>query len=594
MTASNYAIFDSATWQRNAIRRQFAAVGLKLLHEPNELINRTLQTLPEHLAFFVVREFPHGSGLAGFQWMQQQVTAIRKICPTAGIVFISNSASFRQQAVPPLVWVVKEGQIDIEELLEEVTFLKLEQCPQYRDRKFFKTDSYLSEVQTASAMASSPEGIAPNYNIKHPSMLVPLAMASAKSNREIYCEISPQEALTFFNVTYSRDTRKMVMEGLSSLRGAIDKVNKEFQSSLKLHLDHCDDLELIEHAAAIGFDSIMADGSARGLAQNIAFTKRASRIVDRFGIPLEGEVGHIDGGGPRRWNKTRVEDFLTFINETEIDYVGVHIGQFHSFSYDYERSRNNYASIVGARGRAGGEDWNAFVRACGTLDQTLEEQGFLRNSIERQLIAKCALLALDGGPSRISSVIALLDAVSSTAAFFQQSFLAELEEAWLELRLERIGRQRTLWDEMFPAEAPKQMMQKARIDFGLLEELSDLLVQRKSSLVIHGGSSILEDDLPLLANHKVARVNFGTEVFNEYLAFLAAELPQGSGLQLSSHLGKMAFLAEAAGTWEKWMCVSPPAIDSFSQRIIAKHLSVMHKMGAVSMPSVVEEASIEP
>lgn len=594
MTATHYAIFDCATWQRSTIRRQFAANGLKLLQESTESINNALRTLPEHLSFFVVREFPHGSGLAGFQWMQQEVTAIRKICPTVGIVFISNSASFRQQVVPPLAWVVKEEQIDIEKFLEEVVYFKSEQCPQYRDRKYFRTDRHLSEVKADTATVPALHDIAPNYNIKHPSMLVPLAMASYRNGREIYCEISPQEALTFFGVAYSRDTRKMVMDGLSMLRKAVDKVNSQFRSSLKLHLDHCDDLQLVEHAAAIGFDSIMADGSARGLAQNIAFTKRASRIAECFGISLEGEVGHIDGAGPRRWNKTRVEDFLTFVNETEVDYVGVHIGQFHSFSYDYQRSRNNHASIVGMRERTGSEDWNAFVQACAALDQTLEEQGFLRNSMERQIIAKCVLLALDGSDSGMSSVIALLAAVSKTAVFFQQSILSDLEEAWLRLRLDRISRQKTLWKEMFSADVSKQTMQKARIDFGLLEELSDALTQRKSVLVVHGGSSILEDDLPLLGDYKVARVNFGTEVFNEYLAFLAAELPRGSGLQLSSHLGKMAFLSEAAGNWERWMDDFPPAIETFSQRIVMKHLSVMHRAGVISIPRIREENPIEP
>lgn len=596
VTTRNYAIFDRASWQRCEVRGQFAAAGLKLLQEPSDSIGNTLKKLPEHLAFFVVRELLHGPGLAGFQWILHEITMIHEICPTAGIIFISNSVSFRQETIPPLAWVVKEDQLSIGKLLEEVVFLKTEQCPQYREHKYFKEDRHVAEMKLESRSTLRTNSIAPNYNIKHPSMLVPLALASTRCNREIYCEISPQEALTFFEAPYSCDTRKMVMENLTSLRASINKVNACFQSSLKLHLDHCDDLQLIEHAAGIGFDSIMADGSGRGLAQNIAFTNRASRILERFGIPLEGEVGHIDSVGPRRWNKTRIEDFLVFINETGVDYSGVHIGQFHSFSYDYQRSRNHHAGIISRRGRAGNDDWNAFIRACLMQDQALEGQGFLRSSAERQLISRCVLLALDGSLSSPSSVTALLEAVSGTVVFFQQPLLSELEEYWLRLRLDGVGRQSILWKEMFPpkTEMTKHLLKKARIDFGLLEELSDSLAHSKSALVVHGGSSILEDDLPLLGDYKIARVNFGTEIFSEYLTFLAAELPRESGLQLISHLGKMAFLSEATDNWERWMDKLPLAVDSFSRHIALKHLPVMQNSYSVSLARIQEEVLVEP
>lgn len=582
------ALFDEVAWQIS--RAAFANEGMKLLRSRPEQILTTLSRLAEHQAFFVVREFPYGRGLAGFARVSQEVLALRKICPTVGLVFISDqAASFRQAALPPLTWILHPEQLDIAPMLEQVRYFKSEQCSQFRDVQYH--GDLPSDEMNTLRLSNPPRTsfITPNYNIKHASMLVPLALASAHSQRPIFCEISPQEALTFSRNTYNHDTRHMVNQSLTELRNAIHQINRHFNSSLKLHLDHCDDLHIIEHAAAIGFDSIMADGSARGLEQNIAFTRRASRMLARSGIPVEGEIGHIDGTGPRRWNKTRINDLLHFVDATEVDFVGVHIGQFHSFSYDYQSSRHHHASIVGTRTQAGSHDWNAFLSACMEIDHTLEQQGFNRNSPPRRLIAQCGLQALDGGVGGPASVNLLLNKLAATVPFYQQPILTQLEQKWLAIRLEKLTLQSKHWSGMFPDGQEKPDMRRARIDFGLLSELSTALKHQRSTLVIHGGSSIEEDDLPLFSQYKIARINFGSDVFSDYLGMLAAEHPPGMSQQLSSHLGKMAFLDEVASGWESWLKDTPPAIDLFAARIMNKHLAVMPHPARVKQSDQQEE-----
>ena len=94
----------------------------------------------------------------------------------------------------------------------------------------------------------------------------------------------------------------------------------------------------------------MADGSGRTLEQNIRFTNAAHRITAPHAIPLEGEVGSIDGSGLRRWNKTRADDLRHFVDSTDTDFVGVNIGQFHGFDYEFSTTRRRLVDIAAIDG----------------------------------------------------------------------------------------------------------------------------------------------------------------------------------------------------------------------------------------------------
>ncbi|WP_423761799.1 class II fructose-bisphosphate aldolase [Burkholderia sp. NLJ2] len=585
-----YAIFDHVTWRDSLLREKFAAGGLTPVRSPSGHARDILGVTPEQYAALVVMDGVNRRGIAGYTWMMQKVAELRELSPTVGVVFVNETTyPLRAQAMPYMTWVVGRNDVDLDSILQVVAFQKSETSAAYRDGGFPLSASVHREpASDAGEIAPAWTETVPNYNLKHLSMLVPLALASRERNGTLYCEISPQEALTYCRVPYQRDTRKMVMVALDAVRAAVSQVNRKLGSKLLLHLDHCDDLQIIDHAASIGFDSIMADGSARSLEQNIAFVRKAKSITSRYPVSLEGEVGHIDGHGPRRWNRTRPDDLVRFLEETGVDYVGVHVGQFHGFSYDYQRSRAHHAAIYAARESANANDWPAFIHACQELDEALDQLGITRTSEERRILAHCATLALDGGSTAPASVAGLLGMVGSNEPFRIQPLLSELEARWLQRRVSDVQRRNALWREIFQGADQEKRTGYARVDWDLLSGLSGIAARNASALVIHGGSSIHDDDLRLLGHDGVARVNFGTQIFADYLTHLAAEHAVDASQQLASHLGTLTFLDEYAGQWERWLNRPPAGIVAFSERIIAKHLSLF----APSSASVSSVASL--
>ncbi|MFI6651435.1 class II fructose-bisphosphate aldolase [Streptomyces sp. NPDC050529] len=73
------------------------------------------------------------------------------------------------------------------------------------------------------------------------------------------------------------------------------------------------------------------DGSGRALHQNVLFTNTATELARRYDVLVEGEIGCIDGAGLRKWSKTPLPDFVRFVEDTDLDFIGAHVGRFHSF-----------------------------------------------------------------------------------------------------------------------------------------------------------------------------------------------------------------------------------------------------------------------
>ena len=101
-----------------------------------------------------------------------------------------------------------------------------------------------------------------------------------------------------------------------------------------LHLDHCSDLTTIVEAIRDGFTSVMADGSALPLEENIAFTKSVVEIARIFDVDVEGEIGHVGqvAGGFDYQNAdtfTRPDEAALFAERTGVASVAVAFGSCH-------------------------------------------------------------------------------------------------------------------------------------------------------------------------------------------------------------------------------------------------------------------------
>lgn len=97
-----------------------------------------------------------------------------------------------------------------------------------------------------------------------------------------------------------------------------------------LHLDHGESLEQIEKAIAIGYTSVMIDGSKLSFAENIALTTEAAKIAHKAGVTLEAEIGHVPFGDGEIELSTAAEAD-EFVGKTGVDALAISIGTIHGF-----------------------------------------------------------------------------------------------------------------------------------------------------------------------------------------------------------------------------------------------------------------------
>ena len=102
------------------------------------------------------------------------------------------------------------------------------------------------------------------------------------------------------------------------------------------HLDHSTSFELCAECIEKGYPSVMIDGSALKLKENIALTRKVVEFAHPKGVCVEGELGRIKGKSIE--GEYRGEDFLVdveeaiqFVKETKVDSLAIGIGTAHGF-----------------------------------------------------------------------------------------------------------------------------------------------------------------------------------------------------------------------------------------------------------------------
>lgn len=101
-----------------------------------------------------------------------------------------------------------------------------------------------------------------------------------------------------------------------------------------LHLDHANSYERIKYAMDLGFHSVMYDGSALPLEENIALAKKVIAEAHERGIFTEVELGRIgrisNGTDDEIYDDcTSVEDAVRLIQESGADSLAPAIGTAH-------------------------------------------------------------------------------------------------------------------------------------------------------------------------------------------------------------------------------------------------------------------------
>ena len=100
-----------------------------------------------------------------------------------------------------------------------------------------------------------------------------------------------------------------------------------------LHYDHGTTFEKCMEALKLGFSSVMFDGSANDVEENLAETAQIVRIAHAMGASVEGEIGHVglaaNDEGLLTDMYTTPEEAVRFVQETGVDALTVAIGTAH-------------------------------------------------------------------------------------------------------------------------------------------------------------------------------------------------------------------------------------------------------------------------
>ncbi|MEI6587435.1 MAG: class II fructose-bisphosphate aldolase [Candidatus Moraniibacteriota bacterium] len=105
-----------------------------------------------------------------------------------------------------------------------------------------------------------------------------------------------------------------------------------------IHLDHGKSLEIIQRAVAIGFTSVMYDGSRKVFIDNLEITKKVVEFCHESGVDVQGELGSVPYLGEAQMGDIDWDKYMTdpvqakvFVEETGIDALAVAIGNAHGF-----------------------------------------------------------------------------------------------------------------------------------------------------------------------------------------------------------------------------------------------------------------------
>lgn len=101
-----------------------------------------------------------------------------------------------------------------------------------------------------------------------------------------------------------------------------------------VHLDHATSLEICQRAAAIGFGSVMFDGSILPDEENVARTRQVVEWAHGAGLAVEAEIGIVGGkdGRHEALAPTAPDEARGFAEATGIDALAVQVGTSHAMT----------------------------------------------------------------------------------------------------------------------------------------------------------------------------------------------------------------------------------------------------------------------
>jgi fructose-bisphosphate aldolase class II len=154
-------------------------------------------------------------------------------------------------------------------------------------------------------------------------------------------QIEHAEAIVSGAEAAGRATVLQVSENAVRYHGALAPIGRAMLAiadaaavPVVVHLDHATSEELVDEALDLGFTSVMFDGSALPVEQNLSATRGVVGRARAAGVAVEAEIGEIGGkdGVHAPGVRTRPEDARRFVEATGIDAVAVAVGSSHAMT----------------------------------------------------------------------------------------------------------------------------------------------------------------------------------------------------------------------------------------------------------------------
>ncbi len=134
-------------------------------------------------------------------------------------------------------------------------------------------------------------------------------------------------------VDFANGTLEDKKIGARNIAAAVKKYGEHSPIPIVLHLDHGKDFDSCVAAIDGGYTSVMIDGSALPLEQNIALTREVVRYAHARGVSVEGELGVLAGQEDHVFaaNSTYTNplDAVRFIQQTGVDALAISYGTQH-------------------------------------------------------------------------------------------------------------------------------------------------------------------------------------------------------------------------------------------------------------------------
>jgi len=178
------------------------------------------------------------------------------------------------------------------------------------------------------------------YNVNNMEQIQAIMQAARETNSPLILQAS-KGALKYTSMVYIKHLMLAAIEENPKI-------------PMAMHLDHGPDLETCKQAIALGFTSVMIDGSIdyatktpagkhppRTFEDNIRVTKEAVDYAHAFGVSVEGELGTL-GGIEDETSATQVlltdpDQAAEFVEKTGVDALALAIGTSHgAYKFKHE------------------------------------------------------------------------------------------------------------------------------------------------------------------------------------------------------------------------------------------------------------------